>query len=72
MNVIRIVLAVAKKDFRTAVSYRFGFVATVIASFWGLIAFRFISKLVNSGQFFRQHRCVLQIHCRRSPVRFDT
>jgi ABC-2 type transport system permease protein len=40
-----------QKDFRTAVSYRVGFVTTVIASFWGLIAFRFISKLVNTGQF---------------------
>src|ERR1700722_8070679 len=51
MSVFRIVLAVAKKDFRTAISYRVGFISGVIASFWGLIAFRFISKLVNSGQF---------------------
>jgi len=51
MSVIRIVLAVAKKDFRTAISYRVGFVSAVIASFWGLIAFRFISKLVNTGEF---------------------
>ena len=51
MSVIRIVVAVAKKDFRTAVSYRFGFVASIVASFWGLIAFRFVSKLVNTGQF---------------------
>jgi ABC-2 type transport system permease protein len=42
---------VANKDFRTAISYRVGFVTGVIASFWGLIAFRFVSKLVNSGQF---------------------
>jgi ABC-2 type transport system permease protein len=48
---VRIVAAVAKKDFRTAISYRVGFVSAVIASFWGLIAFRFVSKLVNSGQF---------------------
>jgi ABC-2 type transport system permease protein len=51
MSVIRIVLAVAKKDFRTAISYRVGFISGVIASFWGLIAFRFVSKLVNTGQF---------------------
>jgi ABC-2 type transport system permease protein len=51
MSVVRIVLAMAQKDFRTAVSYRVGFVTSVIAAFWGLIAFRFVSKLVNSGQF---------------------
>jgi ABC-2 type transport system permease protein len=51
MSVLRIVLAVAKKDFRTAISYRVGFISSVIASFWGLIAFRFVSKLVNTGQF---------------------
>jgi ABC-2 type transport system permease protein len=51
MSVFRIVLAVAKKDFRTAISYRVGFASGVIASFWGLIAFRFVSKLVNTGQF---------------------
>jgi ABC-2 type transport system permease protein len=51
MSVFRIVLAVAKKDFRTAISYRVGFISSVIATFWGLIAFRFVSKLVNSGQF---------------------
>jgi ABC-2 type transport system permease protein len=51
VTVFRIVLAVAKKDFRTAISYRVGFISTVVATFWGLIAFRFISKLVNTGQF---------------------
>jgi ABC-2 type transport system permease protein len=51
VTVVRMVLAVAKKDFRTAVSYRVGFITGVIASFWGLIAFRFVSKLVNTGQF---------------------
>jgi ABC-2 type transport system permease protein len=51
MNVLRIVAATAQKDFRTAVSYRVGFITSVIAAFWGLFAFRFVSKLVNSGQF---------------------
>lgn len=51
MSVYRIVLAMAQKDFRTAISYRVGFVTSVIAAFWGLFAFRFVSKLVNSGQF---------------------
>jgi ABC-2 type transport system permease protein len=51
VTVLRIVAAVAKKDFRTAISYRVGFISAVIASFWGLVAFRFVSKLVNSGQF---------------------
>jgi ABC-2 type transport system permease protein len=51
MSVIRIVLAVAKKDFRTALSYRVGFISAIVASFWSLIAFRFISKLVNTGEF---------------------
>ena len=51
MSVLRIVMAVAKKDFRTAISYRVGFISGVIASFWGLIAFRFVSKLVDTGQF---------------------
>lgn len=51
MTVIRIVFAVAKKDFRTAVSYRVGFISAIVASFWSLIAFRFVSKLVNTGQF---------------------
>jgi ABC-2 type transport system permease protein len=51
VTVLRIVLAVARKDLRTAISYRFGFISGVIASFWGLIAFRFVSKLVNTGQF---------------------
>jgi ABC-2 type transport system permease protein len=51
MRGLRIVLAVANKDFRTAISYRVGFISTVIATFWGLIAFRFVSKLVNTGQF---------------------
>ena len=41
----------AKKDFRTAISYRVGFLTSVIAAFWGLLAFRFVSKLVDSGQF---------------------
>ncbi|HZM56678.1 MAG TPA: ABC transporter permease [Acidimicrobiales bacterium] len=51
MSLVRIVTAMAKKDFRTAISYRVGFVTSVIAAFWGLFAFRFVSKLVNSGQF---------------------
>jgi ABC-2 type transport system permease protein len=51
MSLVRIVAAMAKKDFRTAISYRVGFVTSVIAAFWGLFAFRFVSKLVNSGQF---------------------
>jgi ABC-2 type transport system permease protein len=51
MTVLRIILAVAKKDFRTAISYRVGFISSVIATFWGLIAFRFISKMVTTGQF---------------------
>jgi ABC-2 type transport system permease protein len=51
VSLLRIVLAVAKKDFRTAISYRVGFVSATFAALWGLIAFRFISKLVNTGQF---------------------
>jgi ABC-2 type transport system permease protein len=51
MSVFRIVSAVITKDFRTAISYRVGFVSGVIAAFWSLIAFRFVSKLVNTGQF---------------------
>ncbi len=51
MSLVRIVAAMAKKDFRTAISYRVGFVTSVIAAFWGMFAFRFVSKLVNSGQF---------------------
>ncbi len=51
MNVWRIVAATAQKDFRTAVSYRVGFATSIVAAFWGLIAFRFVSKLVNTGQF---------------------
>jgi ABC-2 type transport system permease protein len=51
VSVFRIVGAMAKKDFRTAVSYRVGFVTSVIAAFWGLFAFHFVSRLVNSGQF---------------------
>jgi ABC-2 type transport system permease protein len=51
VNALRIILAVTKKDFRTAITYRVGFISGVIASFWGLIAFRFVSKLVNTGQF---------------------
>ena len=51
MTVARIVAATFQKDFRTAVSYRVGFVTSIIAAFWGLFAFRFVSKLVNTGQF---------------------
>jgi len=51
VTVARIVAATVQKDFRTAVSYRVGFATSVIAAFWGLFAFRFVSKLVNSGQF---------------------
>src|SRR5580700_7334524 len=51
MRSLRIILAIAKKDLITAVSYRVGFISGIIASFWGLIAFRFVSKLVNTGQF---------------------
>ncbi len=51
MRFPQIVLAIAKKDFRTAISYRVGFISGVIASFWGLLSFRFVSKLVNTGQF---------------------
>lgn len=51
MSVFRIIMATAQKDFRTAISYRVGFVTSVIAAFWGLLAFRFVSKLVDSGQF---------------------
>jgi ABC-2 type transport system permease protein len=51
MTVLRIVLATAQKDFRTAISYRVGFIGSIVSAFWGLIAFRFISKLVNTGQF---------------------
>jgi ABC-2 type transport system permease protein len=51
VSVLRIVLAVAKKDFRTAISYRVGFISAIVASFWSLIAFRFVSKLVNTGEF---------------------
>jgi ABC-2 type transport system permease protein len=43
--------ATVQKDFRTAISYRVGFVTSIIAAFWGLFAFRFVSKLVNTGQF---------------------
>jgi ABC-2 type transport system permease protein len=51
MSLVRIVAATVQKDFRTAISYRVGFVTSVIAAFWGLFAFRFVSKLVNTGQF---------------------
>jgi ABC-2 type transport system permease protein len=51
VTAFRVISAVAKKDLRTAISYRVGFISSVIASFWGLIAFRFVSKLVNTGQF---------------------
>jgi len=51
MSIVRIVAAMAKKDFRTAVSYRVGFITGVISAFWGLFAFHFVSRLVNSGQF---------------------
>ena len=51
MTFLRILGATAQKDFRTAISYRVGFVTSIIATFWGLFAFRFVSKLVNSGQF---------------------
>ena len=51
MTGLRVILAVAKKDFRTAISYRVGFISAIVSSFWGLIAFRFVSKLVNTGQF---------------------
>jgi len=51
VTVFRIVAATVQKDFRTAVSYRVGFATSIIATFWGLFAFRFVSKLVNSGQF---------------------
>jgi ABC-2 type transport system permease protein len=51
MTVLRIISAVARKDFRTAISYRVGFISSVVATFWGLIAFRFVSKLVDTGQF---------------------
>ncbi len=51
MSVLRVVAAMAQKDFRTAISYRVGFATSVIAAFWGLFAFRFVSKLVDSGQF---------------------
>jgi ABC-2 type transport system permease protein len=51
VTVFRMIFAVARKDFRTAISYRVGFLAGIIASLWGLIAFRFVSKLVNTGQF---------------------
>lgn len=51
MSLFRILAATAQKDFRTALSYRIGFVASIAAAFWGLFAFRFVSKLVNTGQF---------------------
>jgi ABC-2 type transport system permease protein len=51
MSVFRIIAATAQKDFRTAISYRIGFITSIVAAFWGLFAFRFVSKLVNSGQF---------------------
>ena len=51
MTFLRMLGAMTQKDFRTAISYRVGFVTSIIATFWGLFAFRFISKLVNSGQF---------------------
>jgi ABC-2 type transport system permease protein len=51
VSVLRIVGAMCRKDFRTAVSYRIGFVTGIVGAFWGLFAFRFVSKLVNTGQF---------------------
>jgi ABC-2 type transport system permease protein len=51
MSLFRILAATAQKDFRTALSYKVGFAASIVAGFWGLFAFRFVSKLVNSGQF---------------------
>jgi ABC-2 type transport system permease protein len=51
VSILRIVAATAQKDFRTAISYRVGFVTGIVAAFWGMFAFRFVSKLVNTGQF---------------------
>jgi len=51
VSTVRIVVATIQKDFRIALSYRLGFMSGIIAGFWGLVAFRFVSKLVNSGQF---------------------
>jgi len=45
------VLAVARKDFRVALSYRLGFVLGIGSGFSGLVVFRILSKLVNGGQF---------------------
>ena len=39
------------KDFRTALSYRVGFLLGIFGAFWGLIIVRLLSKLVTGGQF---------------------
>ncbi len=51
MNAVRVILATLGRDLRTAASYRFAFVGAILGSIWGLIAFRFISQLVRTGQF---------------------
>src|SRR5512142_1753328 len=51
MTTLKAVLAVAAKDFRIARSYRLGFALTIFGFFWSLVSFRFLSKLVNVGQF---------------------
>jgi ABC-2 type transport system permease protein len=45
------ILAMAKKDFRIAISYRIGFATAIFGGFWGLLGFRVISKIVDVGQF---------------------
>lgn len=51
MRSLRVIAAMAAKDFAIARSYRLAFPLTVVSGFFGLIGFRFISKLVTTGQF---------------------
>lgn len=39
----------ARKDFRIARSYRFAFIVGILATAYGLVSFRFVSKVVGQG-----------------------
>jgi ABC-2 type transport system permease protein len=51
MSQLRTVLSFMNKDFKTARSYRIGFVTGLFGAFWGLLGLRVVSKLVNGGPF---------------------
>lgn len=48
---VRAILAIARKDFRIAITYRIGFALAVFSTLWGITTFRLISKLITGGQF---------------------